>query len=81
MAGTTHHSAYQPQTDSNYATVFPLFDLVFRSASPADAAKGLALTIGLETSRDQANQSLLFLLAAPFRGQAKRSTSRTGRGG
>lgn len=75
----THHSAYQPQTDSNYATVFPLFDLVFRSTSPADADKGLALTIGLETSRDQASQSLLSLLAAPFRGQAKGSTPSTSR--
>jgi hypothetical protein len=35
-----HHSAYQPQTDSNYATVLPLFDHLFRSASPCRSTAG-----------------------------------------
>ncbi len=71
-----HHSAAQPQTDSNYATVLPLFDLLFRSASPAAADKGRALTIGLETERDPARQTLPSLLLAPFRPKAERAAIR-----
>ena len=66
-----HHSADRVQTDSNYATVFPLFDRLFRSSSPPAADKGRTLTIGLETGRDPRSQSLPALLMAPFR----RSTS------
>ncbi|WP_051237650.1 sterol desaturase family protein [Ottowia thiooxydans] len=69
----THHSAERIQTDSNYATVLPLFDRLFRSASPAAPDKGRALTIGLETARDARSQSLWALLMAPFR----RSTTST----
>lgn len=67
----THHSASQEQTDSNYATVFPVFDLVFRSASPATNDKGRSLMIGLDTVSGSASQSVAALLLAPFRQQAK----------
>ena len=65
-----HHSAHRPQTDSNYATVLPLFDHLFRSAAwvPADGGRGL--TIGLERGRDDGSQSLAALLRAPFGGSA-----------
>ncbi|MBH1964982.1 MAG: sterol desaturase family protein [Comamonadaceae bacterium] len=62
-----HHSVERVQTDSNYATVFPLFDHLFRSSSPMAADKGRTLTIGLETGRDSRSQSLHALLMAPFR--------------
>ncbi len=67
-----HHSANRIQTDTNYATVFPVFDYLFRSASPALPDKGRALTIGLETSRDPDSQSLTAMLLAPFRRQTER---------
>lgn len=62
-----HHSANQIQTDSNYATVFSVLDFLFRSASPTVPDKGRSLTIGLETGRDPANQTLKAILLAPFR--------------
>lgn len=65
-----HHSAHQPQTDSNYATVLPLFDHLFRSAAPMPPDGGRALTMGLERGRDERSQSLGALLRAPFSGSA-----------
>ena len=61
-----HHSALRAQTDSNYATVFPLFDYLLRSASTIPGDGGRALKIGLETQRDATSQSLAALLLAPF---------------
>lgn len=63
----THHSAHRPQTDSNYATVFTSFDLVFRTASVAVSDRGRALTIGLGSGGGHSSQALPALLAAPFR--------------
>jgi sterol desaturase/sphingolipid hydroxylase (fatty acid hydroxylase superfamily) len=62
-----HHSALRAQTDSNYATVFPLFDYLLRSASAVPDDGGRQLRIGLETQRDAASQSLAAMLLAPFR--------------
>ena len=78
-----HHSANQIQTDSNYAAVFSLLDFIFRTASPTVPDKGRSLTIGLETGRDPASQSLKAILLAPFRQKIavdpiRQATSRTG---
>ena len=62
-----HHSALRAQTDSNYATVFPLFDYVLGSTSAMADDGGRRLKIGLETQRDAASQSLAAMLLAPFR--------------
>ena len=62
-----HHSREQPQTDSNYATVFPWFDHLLGSASAVPADGGRAITTGLEYHREPASQTLLALLLAPFR--------------
>lgn len=62
-----HHSAHQPQTDSNYATVLPLFDHLLRSAGAVPPDGGRQLVIGLETGRDAASQSLAALLLAPLK--------------
>jgi len=61
-----HHSALRSQTDSNYAGLFPMFDHLFRSHSVVPDDGGRALTIGLESGRDAASQSLAALLLAPF---------------
>lgn len=68
-----HHSAMRSQTDSNYATVFPLFDYLLRSAGAIPADGGRRLRIGLETQRDAASQSLAAMLLAPFRRGVRRS--------
>lgn len=62
-----HHSRELPQTNSNYATVFPWFDNLFGSASAVPADGGGTVTIGLEYDRDAASQTLPALLLAPFR--------------
>ena len=62
-----HHSALRAQTDSNYATVFALFDHVLGSTSAIADDGGRRLRIGLETQRDAASQSLAAMLLAPFR--------------
>lgn len=61
-----HHSALSQQTDSNYATVLPWFDHVFASAAAVPTDGGRQLTMGLETSRDDARQTIAALLRAPF---------------
>ncbi|MBS0416007.1 MAG: sterol desaturase family protein [Proteobacteria bacterium] len=61
-----HHSAHRPQTDSNYATLLPLFDHLFRSATAVPPDGGRGLTMGLERGRDARSQSLAALLRAPF---------------
>lgn len=68
-----HHSARRMQTDSNYATVFPLFDYLLRSAGAVPDDGGRRLTIGLETRRDVANQALAAMLLAPFRSADSRN--------
>lgn len=68
-----HHSALRAQTDSNYATVFPLFDYVLGSTSAMADDGGRRLKIGLETQRDAASQSLAAMLLAPFRFGGRRS--------
>ncbi|MGE8321124.1 MAG: sterol desaturase family protein [Comamonas sp.] len=62
-----HHSREQPQTDSNYATVFPWFDYLLGSASAVPVDGGRATTMGLEYHREPASQTLPALLLAPFR--------------
>jgi sterol desaturase/sphingolipid hydroxylase (fatty acid hydroxylase superfamily) len=62
-----HHSALRAQTDSNYATVFPLFDYLMRSNSAIPNDGGSRLRIGLEVRRDASSQSLAGMLLAPFR--------------
>ena len=62
-----HHSAHQPQTDSNYATVLPLFDHLLRSVGEVPGDAGQQLTMGLRSQRDAASQTVWALLRAPFR--------------
>lgn len=62
-----HHSAHQPQTDSHYATLLPLFDRLLGTASTMPADGGRSLTMGLDPARDAALQSVGQLLVAPFR--------------
>lgn len=61
-----HHSAVQSQTDSNYATVLPLFDHLFRTASRPVDDGGRHLTIGLENGSFANRHSVAGLLTAPF---------------
>ncbi len=57
-----HHHAYRADTDSNYATVLSLWDVVFRSRSPHRREERMKL--GVE---DRYELPLLQLLLKPFR--------------
>jgi sterol desaturase/sphingolipid hydroxylase (fatty acid hydroxylase superfamily) len=62
-----HHSSWQPETDSNFGAVFPVWDLVcgtFR-AEPRGGQTGMQL--GLEEARDARSRQLAFLLTSPLR--------------
>ncbi|MBI1205790.1 MAG: sterol desaturase family protein [Azospirillum sp.] len=57
-----HHHAVRRDTDSNYATLFSLWDLLFGSRSPT--RREAAMPIGIENQREPALPGLLLL---PFR--------------
>jgi sterol desaturase/sphingolipid hydroxylase (fatty acid hydroxylase superfamily) len=60
---TVHHSAHQPETDSNYSAVFPVWDMLlgtFRSGEQAPAELGLVEYRGVEVDR------FGWLLASPL---------------
>ncbi len=64
-----HHSSWQPETDSNFGAVFPIWDLFFGTfrAEPRDGHEGMQL--GLRDLREPDANRLPVLLLAPFRRQ------------
>src|SRR5262245_21727716 len=61
-----HHSAWKPETNSNYGAVFPWWDLVFGTfrATPRDGHE--AMRLGLDEVRGRAAQRPLWLLGSIF---------------
>ena len=61
-----HHSTYQPETDSNYGVVTPLWDRLFGTylEAPRDGQTGMA--IGLDEVRGREAYNLFWLVAVPF---------------
>jgi sterol desaturase/sphingolipid hydroxylase (fatty acid hydroxylase superfamily) len=59
-----HHSAYQPDTDSNYGCVFTIWDRVFGTARRVQTER---MRFGLERFRDPSEQTVAELLKLPFR--------------
>lgn len=76
-----HHSAWQPETDSNYGATFSFWDRIFGTYRDPDAARMDEMQIGLQDIRGPRTRSLPALLAAPFRrGRlAKRSSTQEAR--
>ena len=62
-----HHSASEPQTNSNYSEFFTLWDWVFGTATPPHTVKQDALRIGLGDAYDVGSNSLRAQLTLPFR--------------
>jgi sterol desaturase/sphingolipid hydroxylase (fatty acid hydroxylase superfamily) len=60
-----HHSSYRPETDSNYGTVFTIWDRLFGTyrAMPINGYDGLQ--IGLIEIRDQRTRDLWWQLKSP----------------
>lgn len=59
-----HHSAYQPETDSNYGCLFSIWDRLFGTAR---RPKVEHIQFGLERFRDPNEQTIMKLLKMPFR--------------
>lgn len=62
-----HHSAHQPETDSNYGATFSVWDRLFRTFREATPDRLSKLTLGLEQCRDERAESLPWLLSMPWR--------------
>jgi len=62
-----HHSAERRYTDSNYSTILPLYDYLFRTASHMERDQQRTMTLGLERFRDARDSRVDQLLAMPFK--------------
>ena len=71
-----HHSDYQPETDSNYSSVFSVWDRIFRSFRLVGDPR--ALTLGLEETERRDWATLPGMLAMPFRRRQARRRLRNG---
>jgi sterol desaturase/sphingolipid hydroxylase (fatty acid hydroxylase superfamily) len=63
-----HHSSWQPETDSNFSAVFPVWDILFGTYRTSTRAPQESMPLGLEEVRDGREASLGWLLASPFHG-------------
>ena len=62
-----HHSSRQPETDSNFSAVFPIWDIVFGTFRTRTQETPLEMELGLEEVRDDRTNSIGWLLKSPFR--------------
>ncbi len=62
-----HHSADRPETDSNYTTLFSVWDRLFGSYRQAPALGHKGMILGLEDWRDEAALTISGLVFLPFR--------------
>ena len=61
-----HHSSWQPETDSNFSAVFPIWDIIFRTFRTETRMPQETMELGLEEVRDERTNRLLWLLGSPF---------------
>ncbi len=62
-----HHSSYQPETDSNFSAVFPIWDVVFKTFKTKTRVPQELMEIGLEEVRDKRANNVWWLLISPFK--------------
>ena len=60
-----HHSAHQPETDSNYGVVTPLWDRLFGTYMASTREPQETMKLGLDEVRGREAYNLFWLLAAP----------------
>ncbi len=61
-----HHSSEQRYTNSNYASILPMFDYLFRTATKCTAEQQKTMPLGLAYFREQKYSRLDQLLLMPF---------------
>jgi sterol desaturase/sphingolipid hydroxylase (fatty acid hydroxylase superfamily) len=69
-----HHSDWQPETDSNYSSLFSFWDRVFGSFRLRDDPH--SVHFGLQELATPEDQTLKGLLATPFKGLPVQSSAR-----
>lgn len=62
-----HHSSYQPETDSNFSAVFPIWDIVFGTFRTKTRVPQEEMEIGLEEVRDDRADNVGWLLISPLK--------------
>jgi sterol desaturase/sphingolipid hydroxylase (fatty acid hydroxylase superfamily) len=67
-----HHSSHQPETDSNYSAVFPIWDVLFRTFRTETREPQETMQLGLEEVRGAAANRFWWLLLSPLEGKLKR---------
>ncbi len=61
-----HHSTWQPETDSNFSAVFPIWDIVFGTFHPTPRTDHEIMPLGLDEIRGTRANQLLWLLVSPL---------------
>lgn len=61
-----HHSSWQPETDSNFSAVFPIWDIIFGTFRSQSRELQATMDLGLEDIRDRRVHQLFWLLRSPF---------------
>ena len=61
-----HHSSWQPETDSNFSAVFPIWDILFGTFRTDTRMPQETMELGLEEVRDERTNRFLWLLGSPF---------------
>ena len=61
-----HHSSWQPETDSNYGAVFPIWDLIFGTFRPDPRDGHEHMELGLRELREPDANRLMPLLLSPL---------------
>lgn len=61
-----HHSAYQPETDSNYSAVFPIWDILFGTFRTQTREPLSVMKLGLSEVEPARADNFFWLLGSPF---------------
>lgn len=61
-----HHSTWQPETDSNFGAVFPIWDMVFGTYRIGNREASESMRLGLEDIRGREANELAWLLGSVF---------------
>jgi sterol desaturase/sphingolipid hydroxylase (fatty acid hydroxylase superfamily) len=61
-----HHSSYQPETDSNFGAVFPIWDIIFGTFRTETRVPQEVMEIGVEEVRDGRTNQVVWLLTSPL---------------
>ncbi|HEY6976653.1 MAG TPA: hypothetical protein VH396_10215, partial [Chitinophagaceae bacterium] len=62
-----HHSSYQPETDTNFSAVFPIWDIIFGTFKTKTRESQKKMELGLEEVRDSRTNNVIWLLLSPFK--------------